>query len=633
MNFNDLGNLVKNKYQEYSSLTPDEIGRRVADKHQVYKQKFTDIGQGVKSAVGEWENRQVNERALYGETAPTNRMLSQFGVAKGFDWRGIQDKLRQSNLPGQVLTGSFADKQEASKPYQISQKMSRAEPLSREEQGTLKNEGLMMVAGAVEPVKDVGKAPSKLASRLSEGFEDFKDLSLKSLKELEGKTAVNKQFFKDLANRGNIKQAERDLIRRVTDQFDDGKVAVQEFADRVKTELLPLETRRGASFPTRGRDGSRFQSDLRHESTTLPSELRGNVANYNEKVYQSPIKTSAGNIHFPSARDPIDNYFAHTRIEDLADIKLIDKYGDPIDVLDMTPSQKAILDKSGGAGETRRVIELQSDLFQKGRLELENNKLIPENIDYTSGERVVTPQHRLDRTEELSQLQPYRNTWHERLIKEEVKQASLDGKTKLQFPTGETAMKIEGLGENADNWLLMPKGNVTGRLRVGQLKTGEEIARVGTQDSWIITDVLEDGKFKAVQKDHYQSPESRRFKIDGRYFDWSQSARDYAKENKLNPDDIKQFYDYSVLSEQFDISGKVDTKNPIYRFYEKNIQKYLKKNYKAQTITDPQGVSWYELDLTPEQGRLPIEAFGVAPFIANDFIKEDDDNFMSQYIK
>lgn len=31
------------------------------------------------------------------------------------------------------------------------------------------------------------------------------------------------------------------------------------------------------------------------------------------------------------------------------------------------------------------------------------------------------------------------------------------------------------------------------------------------------------------------------------------------------------------VAEQFDISGKIDTQNPIYKFYENEMQKYLKR--------------------------------------------------------
>ena len=79
--------------------------------------------------------------------------------------------------------------------------------------------------------------------------------------------------------------------------------------------------------------------------------------------------------------------------------------------------------------------------------------------------------------------------------------------------------------------------------------------------------------------------------------------------------------------ESFDISGKVDTNNPIYKFYEKDVQKYLNK-FGGKKIVDPQGVSWIEVSIKKEQGKLPIEAFGAAalPFAIQD---KNDPNEMS----
>ncbi len=116
-------------------------------------------------------------------------------------------------------------------------------------------------------------------------------------------------------------------------------INVKEFADRVKSELLPLKTSK--------------QINPRYEHISLPSELRGNVKNYAENVYESPIKTSAGDVHFPSyssssrraGTDEAKNYFGHTRIEDMAD------------------------------NQTRRVIEVQSDLHQKGNMQREFDTL------------------------------------------------------------------------------------------------------------------------------------------------------------------------------------------------------------------------------------------------------------------
>src|SRR5262249_41391694 len=141
---------------------------------------------------------------------------------------------------------------------------------------------------------------------------------------------------------------------------------------------------------------------------------------------------------------PFQKYFAHTRVEDLP------------------PSDFA---KTGQkfAGDTRRVIELQSDLFQKGRLDTEK---IPHGAEYgaalreahdrgfTGDEANKLATKWVSETKDLSKLEPYRNTWWQRIVREEVKQAAKDGKTKLQFPTGETAMKIEGLGGGENRWTL-----------------------------------------------------------------------------------------------------------------------------------------------------------------------------------
>ncbi len=187
----------------------------------------------------------------------------------------------------------------------------------------------------------------------------------------------------------------------------------------------------------------------------------------------------------------------------------------------------------------------------------------------------------------FKKLQQYNDpTAHFRMVREEIKKAAQDGKTKLQFPTGETAMKIEGLGVNADNWL-GETGRTSNRINVSDLSVGKEISRVGEQDKWIITDVLGDGKFKAVSKD-----------LHGKIVNGEFAPKGISKKELFNKN-----------SETFDISGKVDTNNPIYKFYEKEVQKYLKK-FGGRRVVDDKGVSWIEIPITKEQGKAPVEAFG-----------------------
>ena len=206
---------------------------------------------------------------------------------------------------------------------------------------------------------------------------------------------------------------------------------------------------------------------------------------------------------------------------------------------------------------------------------------------------------------DVEKLQQYNDpTAHFRMIREEIKKASQDGKTKLQFPTGETAMKIEGLGENVNFYngvnTRLPK------LTPQDLKVGKEVYQNG-DTQWIITDVLGDGKFKAVSKD--------------RLDDLMENAG--IASDTIEPTDAisyaeRHITDFDRNMETFDISGKVDTNNPIYKFYEKDVQKYLNK-FGGKRVIDDKGVSWIEIPITKEQGINPVEAFGkikVSPLIA-----------------
>lgn len=428
-------------------------------------------------------------------------------------------------------------------------------------------------------------------ARAPEIFRGLKDITTNVLERLKGKSTVSKQFISDLTNMPELKQAERNLIRDAL-QGEGDVVNAKNFANKVKTELLPLKRTDNL--------GNQY------ENISLPEDLRGPIADYGEHIYNSPIKTSAAETHFGNrSQGSAQGYFAHTRIEDLPTKNAIkDRFGNE----EILPGD---VRSAGLKGDTRRVIELQSDLFQKGRLEghgggydyeLRNAQASgdPERIKRWEG-------HVAQRDAEKAKLEPYRNTWHERVIREEVKQAAKDGKKLLQFPTGETAMKIEGLGENSQ-WYT--HGNNTsirggvGLLTPENVKVGKEISQRGADalggEKWIITDVLGDGKFKAVPKVNYE----------------------YAMEAKNNPGNIHKISDLSRegvdnylsgLKETFDISGKVDTNNPIYKFYEKEVGRYLKNKYNAELVTDPQGVKWWQINVKPEQGKTPIEAFAGIP--------------------
>lgn len=465
----------------------------------------------------------------------------------------------------------------------------------------------------------VGKAIKEAAPLM---FQGFKDISSTVLEKLTGRSTVSKQFIEDTLKQAGVRAADADMVRKELAVYGSDKIDVTDFAQRVKdNQILPVEAH-GVDRP-------------KYENVNLPEEIRGDVTNYQESIYQSPVKTMAGDTHFDQSGTP--NYFAHTRTEDVGAF--------PIGIIgssDYAPNG------------TRRVLEIQSDLFQKGNLDRE--KYVPvdlkvgttvkvprangqfteevylgrpfdgEYVSLTDKEtykkvldgtyelrngHVVNPEHpqfpvnsnsmtyrafeearteSSGRVAELAKLKPYENTWHERIAREEIKRAGADNMTKLQFPTGETAMQIEGLGGGAETHGWTPLSRLsdehilggTATLKPDELTPGLEIKRVGVHGNWFVTDVIGDGRFRAV-------PE----------YVWKT-----AKENGTD--------NFGSHQEMFDISDRTDKDNPIYKFYESELAKFLKSKFNAKRVVDDNGVSWFEVDVKPYKDQ-PVLAHGAVP--------------------
>jgi hypothetical protein len=189
-------------------------------------------------------------------------------------------------------------------------------------------------------------------------------------------------------------------------------------------------------------------------------------------------------------------------------------------------------------------------------------------------------------------------------------------------------MKIEGLGQQ-DSWLTKVKNSYGieqgKKITPDDLKVGMEVSQQGHSSDWIITDVLEDGKFKAVPKQKWDDMDAGVFLYSGEekrlneLWGKNQSTLTQAEKAERDAlfakaDQLKESFQFNREipdTEQFDISGKVDTNNPIYKFYEKDVQKYLNK-FGGKRVVDDKGVSWIEIPITKEQGKAPVEAFGKA---------------------
>lgn len=370
---------------------------------------------------------------------------------------------------------------------------------------------------------------------------------------------ITPQQFNEVINKAQkegIKKVDLDMIRGSAKEVN-GKVNLPQLAKDVETQLVPL-TPTPLEFPRYSHIGEDFIGD----------------GKYGEVVYQSPIKTSAGDVHFGGANDEVPNYFSHVRYEDLAD------------------------------GKTRKILETQSDLMQKENFALEQKK------------RYGTPGRIEKREVELNKLSNYESNdplAQLRTFREEVKRAARDGKDTILIPSGETAMKIEGLGDDS-KWYTFGNADSTIRGGVGLLtheniKIGKEVSQRGGDalgsDKWIITDVLGDGKFKAIQKN-------------------------ILEEAGLNPVNLSkgdiEFLNAEGHSETFDISGKIDSKHFVYKLNEEAIPKEARKQgliVEGKVELSPDrlsgessraiGSTWWKIKIPKERAKMPVEAFGVIP--------------------
>lgn len=422
----------------------------------------------------------------------------------------------------------------------------------------------------------------KLLEKLRVEFEDetlYKEMSARELtttilQELEGKTNVSKQFVQDLTRMTGIKQAEITLIENVLNEYPEGeKIPAAEFAEKVQIQLLPLESNEGVAKSDTGEQVSGFAPLW--QGNRLTHEFTKDVDTYQERIYQSPIKNQAGDIHFERLEeDTRDNYFAHTRSENMKVPRNI-----------------------------RRILEIQSDLFQRKRLKEEIGKRVTE-ADYFDKAGIETPETKA-RLAELRRLDIYRNTWWQRIVREEIRQAALDRIKRLRFPTGETAMQIEGLaGRNI--WFTRPGG--VNNVDVENLGVGLSIYDPNGNE-WKVTKVYPADEFGEPSRDFKAimvETIMEQFDVGD-----TNSAIDLIMANLRTVKDAPMSTEIMSFEEALTLAdkGTADTSHPIYKFYENDIQKFLKKVHpEMERITDKQGMDWWEIRIT-KADLGPVIAF------------------------
>ena len=577
-------------------------------------------------------------------------------------------------------------------------------------------------------IKEYMRRPAKFRMAKAAGpkiFQGLSNLSTKLLEKFKGMlNEITEQQFREVLNRvekEGIKKVEKDLIVSLaeTQLKEKGKINLTQLAKDIEEQLLPL-TPTEVKSPRWSNIGEDFIGD----------------GKYGEIVYQSPIKTSAGDVHFMKRgtgnieeltrveRQRLDvlvqknisntmtpqenaewvqlvakkqggndfpNYFSHIRYEDMADgktRKILETQSDLMQkdnfALEKTPyksvdyrgelhpelkkdafpfafyekSREGLnledldrLSKEFGLSKKDKPwleewlgkVREDTDKYKSGAIGLEKDKLtniaknelriqqiikiiddLPEKVDETIKEKI--------RKQELQKLESYSSSdplAQLRTFREEVKRAAKDGKNIILIPSGETAMKIEGLGDRT-TWRqlyddietpagMRPSGS--GKLTPDKLEVGARISRdepgfgnqpnYAEQDQWIITDVLGDGKFKANTK-----IEGRKL-VDGKIY-LGDVALGY---NKIV--DGKAYI--GGRSETFDISGKVDIKHFVYKLNEEAIPREARKmGLTVEGKIKIDNGEWWKIQVSKEAAKQPTIAFRIKDDLAGVGIKITD---------
>lgn len=356
---------------------------------------------------------------------------------------------------------------------------------------------------------------SQLDDLQKEYFQNPDALTIKFLENVDVKNREfsSYQFLKDLAKSKGLplKESERNLINDILDtQFkDEKKIAMEDFRNAVRSELMPLQVIETETYSEYGADNvglsdteqvthiynspfnhgytGHFSGDFDLKIKISDLEIKQIPGHEKFAVMKKGVELNEANIaenvyHLANTKKAAQSWIDSKILNDETvsyknssiDVGLVGLFGhtriwDPIDT-------RASSDTVGG---TRYVAEIQSDAFQnleritdRSEKFFENYKTVAEaekafkdkpvfiinkdedsdyqveNISeiqsaFDSGWNVAFEKTKPMTPEEVKFMQ-FKNVWHERIIREEIRRAAMDGKHKLRFPTPHTIAKIEG---------------------------------------------------------------------------------------------------------------------------------------------------------------------------------------------
>lgn len=290
--------------------------------------------------------------------------------------------------------------------------------------------------------------------------------------------------------------------------------------------------------------------------------------------------------------------------------------------------------------KTRRILEVQSDLFQKGRdkenlinfldysnLSIAESKKNPgkliliKNSDTSIPSFLLNEKEILDKTfnseeeiyqyfnqetnkNQFLQLLNKDNNWVTFFVKSIIQDSAKKGYEKVLFPSGNTASKVEG--HTTLEEFKKQKEN-----RIKELETElKKIEEVENSDNWFALQYkIEEGRIKKINSDlpaftdtnvktEEEAKEIVLRKLNGR------PSATFTKEKKNNEiNQLKQELERVEGPEGF---GAL---KPIWNFYENTVTNVLNKQFgknSVKQVTDEYGNTWNEVEIIPSRDRATI---------------------------
>jgi hypothetical protein len=275
--------------------------------------------------------------------------------------------------------------------------------------------------------------------------------------------------------------------------------------------------------------------------------------------------------------------------------------------------------------KTRRILEVQSDLFQKGRDKedlintgkdlLDDNKFNIGKDEYRwkpyqtedgdvadrflKNGKEITQKEFFEAKNKVESVDPKANqflqllnqgsNWVTFFVKSIVQDSAKKGYEKVLFPSGNTASKVEGHTTLED--FKKQKED-----RIKELENKEPWkGRIKKIDNAYIIEEFYNGKWVEMLEERYYSTEEQA----KQYLKKFQNDYEYTTE-------INQLKQELARVEGPEGFGAL---KPIYNFYENTVKNVLNKQYgkeNVKQVTDEYGNTWNEINIVPEREQQPI---------------------------